>query len=69
GNTGTVFQATKANFQELEVPGSFIRHWEALSMTVKDAILLTEKLEIPFLWVDRLCIVQDDENSMQHNIS
>ncbi|CAF9912845.1 MAG: hypothetical protein HETSPECPRED_001218 [Heterodermia speciosa] len=44
-------------------------HWEALPATVKDAIILTEKLEIQFLWVDRLCIVQDDDDSIQQNIA
>ncbi|KAG5974259.1 hypothetical protein E4U55_008265 [Claviceps digitariae] len=38
-----------------------------VSQTILDAIWLTKKLGIRHLWVDRLCIVQDDEkNKMEH---
>ena len=44
-------------------------HWEALPATIKDAIVLTEELEIQFLWVDRLCIIHHDDDSIQQNIA
>ena len=44
-------------------------HWEVLPATIKDAIILTEELEIQFLWVDRRCIIQDDDDSIQQNIT
>ena len=36
--------------------------------TIRDAIKLCQLIGIDFLWVDRLCIVQDDENMVQDQI-
>ncbi|KAF4632651.1 hypothetical protein G7Y89_g5472 [Cudoniella acicularis] len=35
--------------------------WSQLPPTIKDAVTVTRGLGIRFLWVDALCIVQDDE--------
>lgn len=34
--------------------------WEALPLTFQHAIVFLRKLEIQFLWIDSLCIIQDD---------
>lgn len=34
--------------------------WEALPKTFKDAVTVTRALEVRYLWIDSLCIVQDD---------
>jgi hypothetical protein len=36
-----------------------------LPRTVKDAIAFTHNLAIPFLWVDALCIIQDDKSDWE----
>ena len=69
GRTEGVFKNIKSKRRELFEDGSLSNHWGELPATVKDAILLTEALAIPYLWVDRLCIVQDDNESLKHNIS
>jgi len=59
-----IFTTTKANVAKLEIPGSLVRP-EILSQipnTIKDAINLIEYLGERYLWVDALCIVQDDED-------
>ncbi|KAF4973110.1 hypothetical protein FZEAL_9419 [Fusarium zealandicum] len=33
----------------------------SLPRTLQDAILVCQKLDIPYLWIDSICIVQDDE--------
>lgn len=48
---------------------SLSKAWERVPATIQDAIILDRKLGIRFLWVDRLCIVQDDEASVQSNIA
>ncbi|CZR68235.1 uncharacterized protein PAC_18134 [Phialocephala subalpina] len=34
--------------------------WEELSKTFQDAVTITRRLGIPYLWIDSLCIIQDD---------
>ena len=35
--------------------------WDELPQTFKDAITVALRLEIPYLWIDSLCILQDDQ--------
>ncbi len=44
--------------------GEFQRgiQWERLTKTFQEAIIFTRKLGIRFLWIDSLCIVQDDKD-------
>jgi len=46
----------KENANQLQRPVT-VSH---LPKTIQDAIAVTRQLDIPYLWVDRLCIVQDD---------
>jgi hypothetical protein len=39
--------------------------WNSLPQMFKDVILLTIRLGISFLWIDSLCIIQDDEKDWQ----
>ncbi len=55
------FLTTKADILHLERPGSLAERAEKLCETVKDAMMLVSKLGARYLWVDSLCIVQDDD--------
>jgi hypothetical protein len=35
-------------------------NWDALPRTFKEAILVTQSLELRYIWIDSLCIIQDD---------
>jgi hypothetical protein len=51
-----VFKTTRSNlnYMRREIP------WDSLSQTFQDAIHITRKLGFRYLWIDSLCIVQDD---------
>lgn len=39
--------------------------WDSLTKTFQDAILISQHLGIKYLWIDSLCIVQDDEDDWE----
>ncbi|OHF00867.1 hypothetical protein CORC01_03695 [Colletotrichum orchidophilum] len=50
---------TTANSQELSRPHGLDSVWQQIPTTVRDAILVCERLGEDYLWVDALCIMQD----------
>jgi len=50
----------------LDDPSKF--DWEKLPVTIKDAVNVTRDLGIRYLWVDSLCIAQDDEADKSEEI-
>ena len=43
--------------------------WCSLPKTIQDAILLTRRLGVNYLWVDSLCIIQDDTTDWEREAS
>ncbi|KAE8406891.1 heterokaryon incompatibility protein-domain-containing protein [Aspergillus pseudonomiae] len=60
------FEATAANLSELEQEGYLLK--QGLPATLYDAIVACRKLHIPYLWIDRLCILQGKESSHEAEI-
>jgi len=52
------FRTLRTNLRDLEIPGSLDRI--DLPSTISDAITVCKQLEHRFLWIDRLCIIQDE---------
>jgi hypothetical protein len=44
-------------------------HTQSLPAVFRDAVSLARALEIRYVWIDALCIVQDDPDELQHEIS
>lgn len=70
GNQKTL-QASLSNHEQLQQPGSLgLVPWETpISKTILDAMGVAELLEEKYLWVDTLCIVQDDERNKESELT
>jgi hypothetical protein len=54
-------ETTKANVSELQTINSLHKLWDEIPATIQNAIDIVKLLNERYLWVDRLCIIQDDE--------
>ncbi|KAF5606286.1 het-domain protein [Fusarium subglutinans] len=54
------FYATKANISELMENGALQGYLDKIPTTIRHSMKLACGLKIQFLWVDALCIIQDD---------
>jgi hypothetical protein len=61
--------ATTATLQELQKPEGLYRRNTSLPRTITDAVHLVDSLGERYLWIDRLCIVQDEEATKQQQLS
>lgn len=59
---------TKGNLEELREPGALIKAADQIPKTIQDAMFLTSALGVNYLWVDALCIVQDDYEVKQDHL-
>ncbi|CAH0052451.1 unnamed protein product [Clonostachys solani] len=67
--TAQVQLALKENVAELHRLGAFGEGGAfTLPRTVRDAIELTAELGVPYLWVDSVCIVQDDAETQKEQL-
>ncbi|KAF5532526.1 hypothetical protein FMEXI_12326 [Fusarium mexicanum] len=63
------FRLTKANRTALLRPGSLGRVVKMLPNTIKDAITLTRRLGCRFLWIDALCLLQNDTEDLKLGVN
>lgn len=59
---GTFFRTLRSTVDFLEKPGALIEVRDQIPQTLQDAMEVTRRIGLRYLWVDSLCIVQDDES-------
>ncbi|PSN66379.1 HET-domain-containing protein [Corynespora cassiicola Philippines] len=64
-----MFKTTSSNVETLQQPGSLIEIESAFSSVVQDAVKVTKELGERYLWVDALCIPQDDEAQLNYMVA
>ncbi|KAF1987391.1 HET-domain-containing protein, partial [Aulographum hederae CBS 113979] len=62
-NTHETFLTTRSLVQELFQPGSLKKYEAKFPLIIQDAINFAHELGERFLWIDALCIVQDDDTT------
>lgn len=63
-------KTTADNLKQLREAGAIHSHQAPnIPQTVRDAMGITERLGERYLWVDSLCIVQDDKESVSRNLN
>lgn len=60
GDPGRSTQCRQSNLALMTVPGGLMSKDVVLAPTIRDAITFTREVGFRYLWVDALCIVQDD---------
>jgi hypothetical protein len=60
---------TKANRTAMLAPNALEQVFQALPPTIQDAIVLVQRLRARYLWVDSLCLLQNDGDDLQHGVN
>ncbi|KAJ2994873.1 hypothetical protein NUW58_g1430 [Xylaria curta] len=59
----------RANIREFMRPGGLKTYDDEIPATIRDAIELVRKMNLEYLWVDALCLIQDDDEDMTIGIN
>lgn len=57
------------NEEELSKPDALKTTWPLIPNTIRDAISVARQLGERYLWIDSLCILQDDANELQESVA
>jgi hypothetical protein len=63
------FRLTTSNRNQLLLQGSIDKIWGMIPRTIQDAITLVRKLELRYLWVDALCLLQNDWQDLDRGVN
>ena len=68
GDRDLVVETLKSNFETFMIPQGLDKGPKPLPRTISDAIDLVRAIGQKYLWVDALCIIQDDKDDQKHQI-
>ncbi|KAK4457026.1 heterokaryon incompatibility protein-domain-containing protein [Cladorrhinum samala] len=63
------FRLTRINRSELMRPGTVAKFWNRFPYSIRDAIDLTRKLGVRYLWVDSICLIQNDSDDLKRGVN
>ena len=66
---GETLKLVNENFAELTQENALSKYEDQIPQTIKDAMYLVPKLMDRYLWIDALCIIQDNLDDKQSQIS
>lgn len=64
-----VYKTLKDNLDEIKRPGSLAQLHMSFAKSIRDAIAVTRMIGQRYIWIDSLCIVQDDDADKGEQIS
>lgn len=67
GSKRSCYVTTDATVKAHIRPGGLAAPWAKLPRTIQDAVLLVNRLGLRYLWVDALCISQNNERAWENN--
>lgn len=59
---------TRTNLEAMLLPGSLNELWLRLPRTIQDTLCLVRELGLRYVWVDALCLVQNDPEDLERGI-
>lgn len=68
GDSATI-RLTNTNRRDLMKTGGIEKAWKKIPRTIRDAIQLVRKLGVRYLWVDVLCLIQNDPSDVASGIN
>ncbi|KAF2818950.1 HET-domain-containing protein, partial [Ophiobolus disseminans] len=71
GPAASPFQTLRSNLAQLRTHGALspVSVGNQLPRTIRDSMVVVQLLGLRYLWVDRLCIVQDDPTTKPHQLA
>lgn len=66
--TAVNLSLTTRNKSEMMTPGVLGRIWGMIPRTIRDAITLVQRLGLQLLWVDALCLMQNDPQDVEEGV-
>ncbi|KAK3357960.1 heterokaryon incompatibility protein-domain-containing protein [Lasiosphaeria hispida] len=66
--TAKRLELVRGNYQQLRSVGALSNKCDEVPKTIRDAMLIAKSLDFEYLWVDALCIKQDDAADQAHQI-
>ncbi|KAF6809150.1 hypothetical protein CPLU01_15556 [Colletotrichum plurivorum] len=63
-----IIRLTRANLDKMLQPGSLKEAWPRLPRTIQDTIRLVRGLGLRYVWVDALCLVQNNTDDLERGV-